>query len=197
MRRLLIPFLAATAVAVVAAPARAAFPDTSYELGTGSRVAYRLVHPLHKVIGTSSALQGRVAVAKDKLVTPLRLSLPLITLNSGNRNRDGNALLTLAVDRFPLAVLEVARFAESNRTAGPEGAVTVTGSATAQLKLHGVARDIAFPLTAVASPSGLTVDAEFDVSLTGHSIERPALLGIPVEDTVRVTVKAVGSPVRP
>ena len=184
--------LAALFLALAAHPARAAFPDTSYEFGAGTRVEYRLVHPMHRVLGASSTLEGRVAVKGDRLATPLRLKLPLLTLDSGNRNRDGNALLALEANRFPKAVLEVVRFDEQARTPGPGGTVTVSGVAAGTLKLHGVAREVRFPLKAVASTAGLTVEAEFDVSLTGHGIERPALLTVPVEDAVHVTVRAVG-----
>jgi polyisoprenoid-binding protein YceI len=196
MRHTSTSLLALAALVALAAPARAGFPDTTYDLGKGSRVEYKLVHPLHKVLGTSGVLKGRVAVAKDKLLMPLRIALPLVTLSSGNKNRDGNALLTLAVDRFPSAVLEVSRFDEAKRTPWTDGLVNVTGTATGQLKLHGVARDVTIPLTAMASASGLTVDAEFDVSLTAHGIERPALLTVPVEDAVHVTVHAVGAPAK-
>lgn len=189
--------LAAVLLSLLAPPALAAFPDTTYVLGAGTRVEYRLVHPMHKVLGTTDTLEGRVAVKGDKLVTPLKIKLPLMTLDSGNRNRDGNALLTLEVSKFPKAVLEVTRFAETSRTPGPDGAVTVAGQAAGTLKLHGVVRELSFPLKAVAAASGLTVDAEFDVSLTGHGIERPSLLTVPVEDAVHVSVHAVGAPARP
>lgn len=189
--------LAALALALLAAPARAAFPDTSYDLGAGTRVEYRLVHPMHKVLGASGRLEGRVAVKGDRLATPLKIKLPLLTLDSGNKNRDGNALLALEANKFPKAVLEVTRFDEKARTAGADGAVTVSGLAAGTLKLHGVSRDVSFPLKAVASAAGLTVDAEFDVSLMGHGVERPSLLTVPVEDAVHVTVHAVGAPARP
>ncbi|MEB3221672.1 MAG: hypothetical protein VKS61_06295, partial [Candidatus Sericytochromatia bacterium] len=97
--------LAALALALLAAPARAAFPDTSYDLGAGTRVEYRLVHPMHKVLGASGRLEGRVAVKGDRLATPLKIKLPLLTLDSGNKNRDGNALLALEANKFPKAVL--------------------------------------------------------------------------------------------
>lgn len=187
--------LAAFAVALTATPARAGFPDTAYTLGAGTRVEYRLVHPLHKVVATSGKLEGRVAIQGDKLVVPLKIKLPLLTFDSGNRNRDGNALLHLEANRFPKAVLEVTRFDEQSRTPGADGGVTVAGRAVGQIKVHGIAREVTIPLRAQASATGLTVEAEFDVSLTSHGIERPALLTVPVEDTVHVTVRAVGQPV--
>lgn len=193
MRTALAVALACGSLLSVAYPAHAEFPDTVYELGKASRVEYKLVHPLHKVLGTSRVLKGQVRVAGNRLVTPLRIALPLATFNSGNRNRDGNALLTLAVDRFPAAVLEVSSFDETRRVPGEKGATTVTGIASGQLKLHGVSRDVSIPLTAVAAEKELTVDAVFDVSLTAHDIERPSLLTVPVNDSVRVTVHAVGS----
>lgn len=188
--------LAAFALALLATPARAGFPDTAYTLGAGTRVEYRLVHPMHKVVATSGKLEGRIAIKGDRLVVPLKIKLPLLSFDSGNRNRDGNALVYLEVNKFPKAVLDVTRFDEQARKPGPDGGVTVTGNAGGALKVHGVSREVSFPLKAQASASGLTVDAEFDVSLTNHGIERPALLTVPVEDTVRVTVHAVGQPAR-
>lgn len=183
--------LFALAAALLAAPAVAA--PTTYSFGKESAVEYVLVHPAHTIHGTSSSLKGKVVVEGGKLVTPLKLTLPLATLKTGNANRDNNALLTLGAIRQPSAELEVTKFDQtSSKTEG--GATKIAGSATGTLKLKGVAKPYTIPLTATVAADKLTVDAAFTVSLTAHGIERPALVFVPTEDEVKVTVHGVATP---
>ncbi|MEB3197411.1 MAG: YceI family protein [Candidatus Sericytochromatia bacterium] len=167
--------------------------DASYAFGADSTIDYHLVHPLHRVKGVSHGLKGRIVVLKDRLQTPMTLELPLISFRSGNANRDGNAAATLEVQKFPLATLLVQRFEEKER-ASVGDALRVAGVAHGQLSLHGVSLPVAIPLTALARPGGVTVEAEFDVSLTAHAIPRPSLLFNPVEDNVKVVVHGVAHP---
>lgn len=196
--RPLIPTLAALAAltapaALAAPPAPAAAATTTYTFGAGSVVTYDLVHRMHAVKGTSSALEGKATLAGGKLVTPLTFKVPLRTFVSGNANRDANAYQALSVLRHPAATLEVQRFAEAGRAA--EGAATrIKGTAHGTLTVRGVARPAAIPLEALVAPDSLTVDAKLSVSLTAHGIPRPSLMFIPVEDHVDVTVHGVARP---
>ena len=192
--------LALAALTAVAAPALAEAPaaapaTTTYAFGKASQVTYEMVHQLHQFSGTTHALRGKVALAGGKLVTPLKVQVPVVTFDSGNTNRDTNALLTLGAARFPSVVLTIAKFTERTRT-GPGPSFGVSGDAAGTLTLHGVTRSLTIPLKAEVTPEALTVDAAFAVSLTDYGIERPALLFKPVEDTVQVKVHGVAQALR-
>lgn len=198
MSRSLLAAAVAALLALPLAPGSAhAAPAATFDFGPASTVSYHLVHPLHQVTGVSHALRGRVVMAGEHLATPLTLRLPLLTFDSGNTSRDANAALTLEVGRFPAAVLEVRRFAETSRTALPGGAWAIVGEASGELALHGVKRAVTVPLRARVGPEGVTVDAAFEVSLTAHQIPRPSLMFKPVDDTVKVSVHGVAAPAAP
>lgn len=175
---------------LLAAPAAAQTPDGTYNLSSDSRVEYHLVHPLHRVKGVSSALRGQVVIAQGRLRTPLSFELPFISFRSGNKNRDGNAALTLEVHKFPLVSLLVERFNETRRQNLPDGSLNVQGEAFGTLTLHGAKQSTQVPMQVTWKNDRLVMSGEFNVSLTAHNIPRPALLFQPVEDTVRVVVEA-------
>lgn len=181
------------ALVLAAAPAAAPAATTTYAFGKQSVVTYTMVHQLHAFEGTTATLRGKVAIAGGKLVTPLKLTIPVVSFDSGNRNRDANALLALDAGRFPSVALDVAQFTEKGRT-GSGAAFEVKGDASGTLKLHGVTRSVTIPLTAKVAPDALVVDAAFEVKLTDYGIERPSLLFKPVEDEVKVTVHGVAAP---
>lgn len=186
--------LAALVLAMGAPASAQGATTTTYAFGKASEVRYHMVHQLHEFSGTTHALRGKVALRDGKLVTPLKLQVPLVTFDSGNTNRDTNALLVLDAGKFPSVALAVTAFTERTRS-GSATAFEVAGDAEAMLTLRGVTKPLKFPLKAKVGPEGLTADAAFEVSLTAFGIERPALLFKPVEDVVRVTVHGVAAPV--
>ena len=188
-----LPILALVATLVAAPAVAAPATSTTYAFGKESTVAYVLVHPAHTIHGTSSSLKGKITLEGGKLVTPFKLTLPLSTLNTGNANRDNNALLTLGAQRQPSALLEVTRFDQTSKTEAG-GVTKIAGSAIGTFKLKGVAKPYTIPLTATVAADRVTVDATFTVSLTAHGIERPALVFVPTEDEVKVTVHGVATP---
>jgi hypothetical protein len=60
-----------------------------------------------------------------------------------------------------------------------------------KLTFHGITRDILIKSAPTWSESRLRVDGDFAISLTDFKIERPSLLFIPVEDTLRFSFVAV------
>jgi polyisoprenoid-binding protein YceI len=59
------------------------------------------------------------------------------------------------------------------------------------LTFHGVTKQISFPATVLSKSSALVVNGKTNVSLTAFQIERPSLLFIPVEDTLRISFSLV------
>ena len=190
--RLSVLSLAVPVLVVAATPAVAA--DTvTYGFGAGSEITYYVVHPMHHVKGVSKALKGKVTLSADKLSLPLTFSLPLTSFSSGNANRDNNAAFALDVTRYPTATLTVTKFTETKRSVAGKVA-TVAGTASGRLGLHGLTHPVTIPLTGTIAADGLTVDGEMTIKLTDYGVARPALLGMPIEDDVRVTVHGVAKP---
>lgn len=176
--------LAGTALAAPAPAAPAAPADGVYRFGPGTEVSYRLVHKLHRVTGRTGALEGELRMQGGKPVLPATLKVPLSTLSSGNANRDANARNALGVLRFPEAELTLRQVF----LGGAEGRAEGT------LALRGEARPLAFPFSLAPEGPGYRLKAAFPVSLTAYGIPRPALVFVPVEDEVEVSVDALALP---
>jgi polyisoprenoid-binding protein YceI len=185
---------AALSVAAPAPAAKAAPAATTYAFGPATEVVYYVEHPMHHVKGVTKSLDGKVTFAGDRLATPFTLTLPLISFNSGNGNRDENVVHVLDVPHYPLATLEIKKFDEKSRT--KNGAVThLTGTASGALSFKGVTRDVAVPVEIDVAGDRLVVDGVINLKLTDYKVERPSLLFTPIKDDVKVTVHGVGAPV--
>lgn len=183
--------LAANSLAFRSTAVAAAVPPAAhYDLGKASEVVYHVVHPFHHVRATSHDLSGHLSLVDGHLVTPVVLTLPLITFDSGNASRDSNAALALDIAKFSHATLAVAQITESTRVRD-KADLRITATATGKLTLHGINKTVTLPLQAVVSPTTLTVDAAFSVWLSDYQIPRPSLLFRPVDDEVKIEVHAV------
>lgn len=167
-------------------------PTTTYAFGPDSVVRYTLVHPAHTVRGQTGKLQGTLTLKGGKLQTPVTLKVPVASFDSGNSNRDANAAQALSALRFPYATLAVSQFQEASRVKDG-GAERVAGTATGTLTLRGVTKPVSIPLTAAIAPGRVTVSGSFTLSLTAYGVPRPALIFVPVEDTVAVSVEGVAT----
>lgn len=143
-----------------------------------SEIHYLLTHPLHKV----------EAVCKDFICTvqyddathtviSTSFTADVSSFDSGNSNRDSHAMEVLDALTFPTVSFQ----SKNIKTSGQE--LLLAGDLT----FHGVTKPISFGATTVSSGSNLTVQGNADVSLTLFKIERPSLLFIPVEDTLRIS----------
>ncbi len=108
--------------------------------------------------------------------------------DSGNFARDGNARFTVfEVEEFPTATLG----GSLPPTVLEGGVEAVTFSGT--LTLHGVTRDVTFPVQVTRDGAQATAAGSFDVLLSDYEMTRPNLFGIVVEDRVELTVSLTGT----
>lgn len=176
--------LAALLNLALTAPAWAA-PRT-FTILPDSTITYSGHHPAHDWKGVSHALRGTFQLDPDApaLQTPVTVSVPVRSFDSGNRNRDSKALATMDAARFPQASLRIDRVSGFKRD-GNRGSATVDGTLT----FHGVAKPVSFPITGQLDGNRLTATASFPISATGHGMTLPQLLFVPMDDTIRVNVQ--------
>jgi polyisoprenoid-binding protein YceI len=146
-----------------------------------SSMTYRLVHPLHKIESTSKEVVYRLqGDPTTRGVTSVSASVDVTTFDSGNSSRDSHAMEVIDAISYPEATFA------STSIASHGDSLNVTG----KLTFHGVTKDVTVRAKAVWGEKKLVVDGSFDISLTAFSIERPALLLIPVEDDLRFSFSA-------
>jgi hypothetical protein len=147
-----------------------------------SKISYTVVHPLHRMEAVSTAAVYRLEYDSSAAnVRSVSASVDVTSFNSGNSNRDSHAMEVIDALTYPDA-----RFV-STAIVRRGDSLSVSG----KLEFHGILKDILVPAKLTASDKKLTVDAAFVISMTDFKIERPSLLMIPVEDSIRFALTAV------
>jgi hypothetical protein len=148
--------------------------------------------------------QGRAPLSSLSLRAEpdgLRVSAELEpgAFSSGNFIRDGNARFTVfEVNRYPTATLSgVLPLTPEMLAPAPESQPQETRTQSAQfrgqLTLHGITRDLSFPVTVTRSGFEARAQGSFAVQLSDFEMRRPSLFGVVVDDRVEVSVSLSGS----
>lgn len=159
-----------------------------FVLTPASEVRYQGYHPAHNWEGVSRALRGTITLQDGHtLQLPLQICLPARSFSSGNRNRDSNALSAIAADKHPKLCLLVQSIEVLERQS--TGAVTVGRlKASGLLHLNGVAKPLSLVMDGRLEGNKLTATGQFPVTLSEFHVKLPALLFVPIEDHIDVTV---------
>lgn len=142
--------------------------------------------------------QGRAPLSSLALdAQPGGLSVEAVlepgAFSSGNFIRDGNARFTVfEVREYPTATLTgtLPLAPELLRPAAEPRTQTVQFSG--QLTLHGVTRDLSFPVTMTRRGLEAHAEGNFAVLLSDFEMRRPSLFGVVVDDRVEVSVSLTG-----
>jgi polyisoprenoid-binding protein YceI len=164
------------------ATATAAGPTHRTAIKDQSSMTYLLIHPLHRVEAVSKDLTAEIDY-DDATHTVLRatFSADISTFDSGNSSRDSHAMEVLDALTFP----DVSYKSTAIESSGPR--LLMHGDLT----FHGQTHPVDATASAAASSDRLTVEGSSIVSLTAFGIERPSLLMIPTEDSLRISFKVV------
>ncbi len=147
-----------------------------------SFITYKLTHPLHEVEGTSHVAVCLVyADAKTKEIKNVLVEVGVTSFNSGNSNRDSHAMEVINAISIPYAKF-LSTSVEQNGDS-----IKVKG----KLTFHGITKDIIVNAATEWSDGKLVVTGAFDISLTEFHIDRPSLLLMPVNDTLKFILKQV------
>jgi polyisoprenoid-binding protein YceI len=146
-----------------------------------SSAIYFMVHPMHKFDATSKDVVYTASLdINAKNIRTVSAVVDVTSFDSGNSNRDSHAMEVIDALSFPEATFV-------STSIVPKGNSLIVGG---KLTFHGVTNDV----TATAFPewgSGkLIVHAVMPISLTAFKVERPSLLFMPVEDTLKFTLTA-------
>ena len=146
-----------------------------------SKVEYSGKHPMHAFKGQSSAIILYSNCSnKDNSICDLKFKVPIISLNSGNDNRDSNMLNYLEAFSYPEIILEAQDF-EIKEFSSKLNSFEFT--------IHGVSQVITIPLTIKKINSNhYQVQSKFSILLDEFNIPVPKLLFIPIDNEIRVNV---------
>lgn len=167
--------------------------EARYVFGPESTVTYRVTHPIHGATGVSHELRGSIEVVlggNPTLRLPMKLSIPIQSFDSGNRNRDRNMLSTMNAARYPTAALEITSVTwSSQHTQGEK--VLAEGVAKGTLSLHGTNQSVEIPVAGSADPQRLEVKSKFSILLSKYGVDRPSLFFRAIDDEVPIEVTGI------
>jgi polyisoprenoid-binding protein YceI len=145
----------------------------SYEAIAGESVlGYRLVHPMHKVHGTTRDFKCTVDLTPDTVTSKIHVVADVKTFDSGNSSRDSHAMEVVQARKYP-------RVEFASDSVAREGAgYRVTG----RLTFHGETRPVDFLVTPRITPGKVEIAGGFSIKLSDFKVKRPSLMFISTED---------------
>lgn len=149
---------------------------------SGTSVTYHLVHPLHKIDAVSKDVDCTAEIdPAARAISAVTVSVDVMTFDSDNSNRDSHAM----------EVIDALEYPESTFTSDRVEQRGDSLFATGKLTFHGVTHEVIIAARPEWSASRVVVNGGFNILLSDYKVERPSLLMIPVENTLRFTLTAL------
>jgi polyisoprenoid-binding protein YceI len=146
-----------------------------------SSATYFLVHPMHEIEATSKEVVYTASINPDaKIIHAVTAAVDVTSFDSGNSNRDSHAMEVVDAMSFPEVTF-------TSKSIIPQGSSILVGG---KLTFHGVTNDVTAIANSEWGSDKLTIHAIMSISLTAFKVERPSLLFIPVQDTLKFTLIA-------
>ena len=146
-----------------------------------SSAVYFMVHPMHKFDATSKDVVYTASLDPGaRSIKTVAAAVDVTSFDSGNSNRDSHAMEVIDAMSFPETTFT------STSIVPQENSLMIGG----KLTFHGVTHDISVIAIPEWGSDKLIVHATMNISLTAFKVERPALLFIPVEDTLKFVLTA-------
>lgn len=143
-----------------------------------SVLKYYLSHPLHATEAQTKDFFCEIDLAEGtQEIVSVRFAADVTTFDSGNSSRDAHALEVVEALLYPEVSFQSSAIENSNDELRVSGV----------LSFHGVAKNISFSAKKKIVGSKLIVEGDTNISLTEFKVERPALLMIRVNDTLRIS----------
>jgi polyisoprenoid-binding protein YceI len=143
---------------------------------SGNFVGYRVQEQLAGIganiaVGRTPKVSGSLTIAGTK-VTAVTITADLTALQSDSDQRDGRLRdAGIEYDRFPTATFKLTSPIDLGTTPADGKEIDVTASG--QLTLHGVTKDVQIPLKAKLSGAVIVVTGSLPITFADYSIEKP------------------------
>jgi polyisoprenoid-binding protein YceI len=150
--------------------------EGTWTVADGSIVGYRIDETLFgqdsEAVGRSEGVTGEVTI-DGSAVTEATFEVDMATFESGESRRDSQfENRIMEVGEFPTATFELTDPIELGSV--PEEGEEVTATATGELTLHGVTREVTIDLTARLDGATFAVDGTTTVTFSDYGIDDPS-----------------------
>jgi hypothetical protein len=147
----------------------------------GGEITYTVVHKFHEVHGVNKAPTVTAVVDEQGLKVMARATVK--SFDSGNSSRDAHVQEVTDAAKFPVVTVRAVAPGFTLPSAAGVTQLTLKG----EVELHGVKTSLPIKIEIkLADPKHLSITFDMVDSLEGHTIERPALLFVKVDDAMRI-----------
>ena len=148
-----------------------------------SFIKYDMTHPLHSWSGISHDVNSIVLVnPQTQKVIKGAVKVKVASFDSHNANRDSHMIDVTEALKYPYITFVTTNVEDRGAN------VKITGV----LQFHGVKKTISFVAKKkIINPSKIQITGGFQVKVTDFKIRRPRLMGVPVEDKIVISFKAI------
>lgn len=154
-----------------------------------SRVGFDAKSTLHDFSGVTTAVAGEITtnLARPAEACSGKVTARTESLDTGVDSRDESMREILEPKKFPELRFDWTAFEATNVD---EKAQKVAGVAKGKLTIHGIARDVAMPVTvAVDASKRLSIDGQVTILMSDFDMRPPSKLGvISVEDEAEIWI---------
>ncbi len=155
---------------------------------TEAKISYTGNHPFHSWTGISSDLSLELNCKDKDESCDYLFSIPWMSFNSGNDNRDNNMLYY--VNAYEFKNIDFTFKNIKNISILQSNAVPIILEGT--LSLAGKNNKISIPLNININSINFNIKSEFTIKLSDYQIERPRLLMIPIKDEIIINISLKG-----
>jgi hypothetical protein len=146
---------------------------------TRSELTYKVTHPLHKVVGKSTAAKGKGACGEKGC--EFLVAVPVKTFDSGDGNRDSHMWQTVKAGLHPMVEVVLAKV----RAKGNEPKEVLVDAEVTFAGKKAAFKDLELEVVEWKK-EGVRLKGILNLSLKSFDIKAPSLLTVPVEDQVPV-----------
>jgi polyisoprenoid-binding protein YceI len=147
-----------------------------------SSITYSMNHPLHSWIGVSKEVNSIIVTDEIKsTISQVAVSVRIASFDSKNANRDSHAMESTEAIKYPSISFS------SSQIENLGNKLKVSGI----MQFHGVSQTISFEAEKSMIKDKAKITGNFSITLTQFKIDPPSLLGLAVDDEIKVSFSLV------
>ena len=151
-------------------------------------ISYIGSHTFHQWTGISNDLSLELnCIEKDENCDYL-FSVPWVSFNSGNDNRDNNMIYYINAYEFQNIIMTFKKVHLDSLQQDNSKVLNLIGT----LSIAGADKKISIPLKIDINNSHFDLKSEFIIKLPDYQIERPTLLMIPIKNEIVINISLKG-----
>lgn len=150
-----------------------------------SWVKYSMHHPMHDWDAVSKACHGSIVLADDSTASNVTITIPVLSFDSNNGNRDSNMAEAVESYIYPKVSFKsktLLPIAQSEEDKGKQ-----EWRVEGDIDFHGIKRVISIPVYVAFAKEQLLAEGEFELKLTDFDIELPKLFMMAVKDWAKIS----------